>query len=99
VTECRSGRQCIAGPPGVLSSNTDTLGPTGRTEVRTHRVTPGNIHRAATFHARVRNDSYAVRTDVEVVDRQITQGFELFVQTVLIDDRLAAVARLHNDSV
>ena len=59
----------------------------------------GNEDRAAALHARVFDDDRTVRADVEVVNREFAQGFELFINEILVDDRLAVVARFHGDAL
>ena len=86
-------------PAGVVVSAVYEVGPTCRTVVRDGGFATGNVHRAAALHARIRDDGRAVRADVEVVSRQLAQGFELFIQDVLVDDRLAAVAWFHSDAL
>lgn len=85
-------------PPRIVASEIDEIGPTCRTVVRSEGVASGNVHRAATLHTGIRDDGHAVRTDVEVVSREVAQGFELFIQEILVDDRLAVLARFHSDA-
>jgi hypothetical protein len=85
-------------PAGIAAGALGEVGPTRRTVVGHRRVAPGDVDRTATLHARVRNDGRAVRADVEVINCEVAQGFELFIQKILVDDRLTAVARFHSDA-
>src|SRR6056297_905205 len=92
-----SGGDALAVPTGVDAGSLEPTGATGRAVIGRLVFVPRDVDRAATFHARVVDDRRAVRTEVEVVDREVAQGFEFFVQEVLVDDRLTVVARLHVD--
>lgn len=72
--------------------------PTRRTVVRGDGFTSGNVHCAATLYARIRDDGRAVRTDAEVVNREFAQRFKLFIEEILVDDRLAVLAWFHGDA-
>ena len=74
------------------------IGATRRTVVGNDGFASGDVHRAAALHARIRDDGRAVRTDAEVVSREFAQGFELFIEEILVDDRLAVMARFHGDA-
>ena len=97
-SDCRSGRHVATRPARVVAGAVYEIGPTRRTVVRGDGFISGNIHRAATLHARIRDDGRAVRTDAEVVSREFAQGFELFIEEILVDDRLAVMARFHGDA-
>ena len=86
-------------PTGVGTGSVEEVGPAGRAVVGGDRHPSGDVDRAATLHARVGNDGRTVSTDVEVVYREFAQGFELFVQDVLVDDRLTVLARFHGDAI
>lgn len=85
-------------PPGILTGTVDEVGSTRWTIIGRDRVTSGDVYAAATPHAGIPNDGRALRTDIEVVSREVAQGFKLFVQEVLVDYRLTAVARFHDDA-
>lgn len=93
-----SGGDRVLIPAWVLPRADEHVGSTRRTVVGDAGFASGDVYRAATLHARIGNDSRTVRTDVEVVDCEVAQGFELFVQCILVDDRLAVLARFHNDA-
>ena len=81
-----------------MTGAVDEVIPTRWAVVGGDRVASGDVHRPATLYARIRNDGRTVRTDVEVVDREVAQGFELFIQDVLVDNRPTAVALFHGDA-
>ncbi len=81
-----------------MTGAVDKVGSTRWAVVGNDRFASGDVYRTVALHARIRNDSRAVRADVEVVNCEVAQGFELFIQVVLVDDRLTAVARFHGDA-
>jgi CspA family cold shock protein len=85
-------------PARVVAGPLDAVGSTRRAEVGRLRLAVGDVHRTATLDARIRNDGHTVRTEAEVVDREVAQRFQSFVEDVLVDDRLAVVTRLHSDA-
>ncbi len=95
---CQSEGHGIAMPARVVASVGDEVSSTRRTVVGCGGFGSGNVHAAVAFYARICNDDHTVRTEVEIVYGEVTEGFELFVQVVLVDDRLTTVARFHNDT-
>ena len=85
-------------PARIVAGAVYEIGATRRTVVRGVRFASRNVHRAATLHACIRDDSRAVRTDVEIVSREFAQRFELFIEEILVNDRLAVLARFHGDA-
>lgn len=85
-------------PARVVAGAVYEIRPTRRTVVRGDGFVSGNVHRAATLHARIGDDGRTVRTDAEVVNREFAQGFELFIEEILVDDRLAVLAWFHVDA-
>ena len=85
-------------PARVVTGAVDKVGTTRWAIVWGDRFASRNVHRAVALHARICDDGRAVRADVEVVNCEVAQGFELFIQAVLIDDRLTVVARFHGDA-
>lgn len=83
---------------GVVSGAVDEVGSTRRTIVGRIRFILRDVHSATALHARISNDGCTVRTDVEVVNCEVAQGFELFIQDVLVDNRLTTVTWLHSDT-
>ena len=81
-----------------MTGSVDKVGTTRRAIVRGDRFASRDVHRAATNDAGIRNDGRAVRADVEVLSRELAQGFELFLQGGLVNDRLTVVARFHGDA-
>lgn len=81
-----------------MTGSVDKVGTTRRTIVRGDRFASRDVHRAAANDARIRNNGRAVRADVEVGNCEFAQGFELFLQDVLVNDRLTVVARFHSDA-
>jgi hypothetical protein len=97
-SDCRSDGHVATGPAGVVAGAAYEIGSTRRTVVRGDGFASGNVYRAATFYALIRDDGRAVRTDAEVVSRELAQRFELFIEEILIDDCLAVLARFHSDT-
>lgn len=88
----------ITRPARVVAGAVYEVGPTRRAVVRGDGFASGNVHRAAALHACIRDDGRAVRADIEVVSRELAQGFELFIQEIHVDDRLTVVARFHGNA-
>jgi hypothetical protein len=86
-------------PSRVLTSPVDEFRPTRGTVIGRDRFASRHINRTAALHTRIRNDGHTVRTDVEIVDCEVAQGFELFIEDILVDDRLTTVARFHDDAI
>ena len=97
-SDCRSGGHVATRPARVVAGSVYEIGATRRTVVRCDGSASRNVHRAATLHTCIRDDGYAVRTDIEVISREFTQRFELFIEKILVDGRLAALARFHDDA-
>lgn len=97
-SDCRSGGYVATHPARIVAGAVYEIGPTRRTVVRGDGFASRNVHRAATLHACIRDDCRAVRTDAEVVSREVAQGFECFIEEILVDDRLAVLARFHGDA-
>ncbi len=97
-SDCRLGGHVATRPARVVSGAVYEIRPTRWTVVRGDRFTSGNVHCAATLHTCIRDDGRAVRTDAEVVNREFTQGFELFIEEILVDDCLAVLAWFHDDA-
>ena len=97
-SDSQSGGHVATRPAGVVAGELDEIGPTCRTVVSNNRFATGNVHGAATLHASIFDDGRTVRTDPKVVYRQFAQGFELFIQEILIDNRLAVLTQFHDDA-